>query len=131
MYSIMNNLPIQARITIRNGVIASVEPQIGGVVIDVEGQKAQRFANAWVMPGLVETHAHLLGVGMKMVGVSLSSAKSAEQCIDILKRKAIQNRGEWIVATGWNEESWTDKTMPTKELLDETFPNVPLFLQRI
>jgi predicted amidohydrolase YtcJ len=37
----------------------------------------------------------------------------------------------WLIGRGWDQNDWTETTLPTKEKLDELFPNRPVWLTRI
>lgn len=57
--------------------------------------------------------------------------------IEILRcaqnKKKIENEKEnvWICGWGWNQELWNNKEFPTKDVLDEIFPNAPIYLSRV
>jgi hypothetical protein len=41
----------------------------------------------------------------------------------------LQNDSDnWISGWGWNQELWNNKEFPTKNELDEIFPNTPVYL---
>ncbi|HYF03923.1 MAG TPA: amidohydrolase family protein, partial [Patescibacteria group bacterium] len=120
--------PIQAIITIARGRIQSIEPQFGGVTIISEAGKVE-YPGTWAMPGLVDSHAHIFGLGMKLTGLSLYTALSAEECVE----RALNHdfyHSDWINGMGWNQELWESREFPTMELLDAAFPDVPVFLTR-
>jgi predicted amidohydrolase YtcJ len=37
----------------------------------------------------------------------------------------------WLTGRGWDQNDWTNKQFPTKEKLDQLFPNRPVLLERI
>ncbi len=119
--------PIQAKIVTGGGRIKSVQPQFGTVTIATD-RGTQEFNNAWVMPGLVDAHCHFLGLGQRLNGLDLRNSSSLEECVErALKHNGM---GSWLVGAGWNEELWGGIS-PTKEILDASFPDTPVFLSRI
>jgi len=120
--------PIQATIRIERGRIQSVEPMLGGVRIISEAG-IDFYPDCWALPGFVDSHAHIFGLGSRLQGLSLYDAKSAEECVG----KAIMHpatRGGWVVGMGWNQQLWKIKEYPTFHILDAAFSDVPVYLSR-
>jgi predicted amidohydrolase YtcJ len=42
-----------------------------------------------------------------------------------------QPKGRWILGGFWDHESWPDKTLPTRALIDAVTPDNPVFVQRL
>ncbi|AFM03266.1 putative TIM-barrel fold metal-dependent hydrolase [Bernardetia litoralis DSM 6794] len=86
----------------------------------------------YILPGLIDAHAHLYWLGQKLEEADVSKAKSFDEVITILQkyREANPNK-KWIKGYGWNQNNWNPAILPTKELLDEAFPDVPVFIKRI
>ena len=38
--------------------------------------------------------------------------------------------GEWLLGRGWDQNNWGSE-FPTKEDLDSSFPNIPVYLKRV
>ncbi len=85
-----------------------------------------------ILPGIIDAHAHLYWLGQKLEEADVSKAKSFEEVITILQkyRKANPDK-KWIKGYGWNQNNWNPAILPTKELLDEAFPDIPVFIKRI
>lgn len=89
-----------------------------------------KLENCFLLPGFIDSHAHIMHTGKQLNGLNLSDCKSELECIE--KCKSYENRqGEWLIARGWNQELWENKNYPSKENLDKYFPNTPVFLTRI
>jgi predicted amidohydrolase YtcJ len=85
-----------------------------------------------VIPGLIDSHIHMLGGGASLSQVQLRLAKDKDDFIRILREYAQANPDlEWITGGRWSTESWADKTEPTKEWLDEAVPDRPVYLSRM
>mgnify|MGYP000916783275 CR=1 FL=1 len=120
--------PIQATIRIERGRIQSVEPMLGGVKI-ISETGIDFYPDCWALPGFVDSHAHILGLGSKLRGLSLYGAESAEECVGRAIMHSV-TRGGWIIGMGWNQQLWTVKQYPTKHYLDSAFEDVPVYLSR-
>lgn len=121
--------PIQAKISFTSGKIQQVEQQFGGVTIISERGEEVFYPNAWAFPGFVDSHAHIIGLGEKLHGLTLDACKSEEECVDKCLNHT-EFREEWLVGRGWNQENWSKKYFPSLETLDSAFPKTPVFLRR-
>lgn len=85
-----------------------------------------------LLPGLIDAHGHLLGLGANLMEVDLreaTSAKSAAQQVgDFISS---DSSGSWIKGRGWNQENWPDKTFPTASVLDAVVSDKPVWLTRV
>ena len=85
-----------------------------------------------IVPGLVDAHAHLLGLGNSLRNVQLQGSKSYEEVIArVVERAKTAKPGEWIEGRGWDQNLWPDKRFPTHEALTKAVPNNPVVLTRI
>jgi hypothetical protein len=85
-----------------------------------------------IVPGLADAHGHMRNLGMQEDMVNLRHAQSYEEVVELVRERS-QNTptGQWIQGRGWNQENWTDKSLPTHDLLSEAVPNHPVWLVRI
>jgi predicted amidohydrolase YtcJ len=93
-------------------------------VIDAKGKA--------VFPGLYDPHSHFMGLGQMLSQADLVGTTSYGEIIERLKyfeKKNLDN--QWLVGRGWDQNDWEVKEFPTKELLDEAFPDKPVALTRI
>lgn len=93
-------------------------------IIDLQGQ--------YVLPGLTDSHMHLIAHGLKLKSLDFSNCESALEMKQLLQQKIESTPpGEWIVGRGWNENNFDDQKIFTKEELDEMSKQHPMFLTRI
>lgn len=79
--------------------------------------------------GLHDSHVHLVLAGMYQKHVNLSSAKSEEEAIEMLRDFEERNPSDgWVIGFGWYHVFWDNKSLPTKKSLDVFFPDRPVFL---
>ena len=87
---------------------------------------------ATVIPGMIDAHAHLLGLGTSLANVKLAGSKTFEEVIQrVVERARTAKPGEWILGRGWDQNLWPDKKFPTHEALSRAVPNNPVVLSRI
>lgn len=84
-----------------------------------------------ILPGLIDAHAHLYGLGGSLQIADLVGTNSKQEVLD--KVVAFQNEKNmtFIQGRGWDQNDWEVKEFPTKEDLDALFPDVPVALRRV
>jgi predicted amidohydrolase YtcJ len=84
------------------------------------------------VPGLVDAHAHLMGLGFALMQADLVGARSKAEVLDRLVAFAANlPDGAWLLGRGWDQNDWPDKTFPTAADLDAAFPTRPVWLERV
>ncbi len=85
-----------------------------------------------ILPGLIDAHAHLYNLGLKLSRVDLDGTVSYEDVISRLQDFQEQFPDiEYIIGRGWDQNDWEVEEFPTKDTLDLLFPDVPVALTRI
>jgi len=84
-----------------------------------------------IFPGFIDAHCHFVGLAKNLQYVDLTGSGSFEEVIDRVKSFKSVLPGGWIVGRGWDQNLWTSKQFPDKQILDKTFPNQPVILIRI
>ena len=85
-----------------------------------------------MLPGLIDAHAHVVGLGQLLTQVDLTGATSLDETLQRVEQYAIENpESPWIVGRGWNQELWEDTSFPTAQDLDQVVNDRPVFLSRI
>lgn len=85
----------------------------------------------FIYPGFIDAHAHFVGYGLGLQTVNLVGTGSWEEIIDKLKAFAATNPDGWLIGRGWDQNDWTVKEFPDNKLLNELFPDRPVFLTRV
>ena len=87
------------------------------------------------VPGLIEGHAHFLGVGRGADRVDLGGARSWDEVVARVAAAADRREpGTWIEGRGWHQEKWATPPetvvdgMPVHDLLSAATPDHPVVL---
>jgi predicted amidohydrolase YtcJ len=87
------------------------------------------LGGALVMPGFIESHAHLVGLGKTKLMLDLKGLDTSK-IVDLVKKQARQQpKNTWIKGRGWDQNLWADQRFPDKSLFS-TIEN-PVYLVRV
>ena len=90
------------------------------------------FEGATIIPGIIDAHGHLLGLGQSLMNVDLMGTESKQEIIDRLQEaKSTLVEGQWLIGRGWDQNDWPVKDLPSKGDLDTAFPDTPVWLERV
>lgn len=85
-----------------------------------------------MIPGLIDAHGHLMGLGFAAMRLDLSDTRSLAEAQAKLAAFAAANPSpRWIVGGGWNQERWGLGRFPTAADIDAVVPDRPVWLERI
>ncbi|WP_213608950.1 amidohydrolase [Pseudoalteromonas sp.] len=94
----------------------------GATLIDANGKT--------LLPGLIDAHGHVIGLGENLSQLDVRGAKSVDEITDKLNEFAKGKEG-WIIGRGWNQELWSDTRFPTAADLDKVVSDRPVVLSRV
>ncbi len=92
-------------------------------VIDLKGRV--------VMPGFIDAHMHLDGLGFSLTTLDLRNVRSIEELKLKLRKYAEVVKTTWILGRGWDQELFKEKRFPTRWDLDEVVNDRPVVLTRV
>jgi predicted amidohydrolase YtcJ len=85
-----------------------------------------------IYPGFVDSHLHLMGLGLQLSRLDLSTARTSVEMREQLFVEAQQTPvGDWLIGEGWNENRWSDRKIFHRRELDAISPHHPMSLTRI
>ncbi|HEY9110369.1 MAG TPA: amidohydrolase [Rhodanobacteraceae bacterium] len=90
---------------------------------------------AFVTPGFIEGHGHLMETGASLMQVNVGRAKNWDEIVAIVKTAVAKARpGQWIVGQGWQQAKWGKVPqpnidgLPLPDSLNAASPNNPVLL---
>jgi hypothetical protein len=116
IYTVNDSIPWAEALAVKGdriykvGSNEEIEKYIGDstAIIDLNGK--------FVMPGFIDSHAHLIGIGENLVDVDLRDAQNWDEVIAAVAKAASERRpGEWIVGRGWHQEKFDPEPEPNVE----------------
>ena len=124
-------VPAPTAVAVRDGRVVWVGDDDGAMklvgdqtrVLDLDGDVA--------MPGLVDGHAHLYGIGKALAEINVRDLSDAAACAQrVVEAARLQSDG-WLQGRGWDQNLWPDKAWPTRQELDAVAPDRPVMLRRV
>ena len=89
-------------------------------------------AGKTVIPGLIDAHGHVMGLGYALMRVDLVDARDKAEVIARLRAYEKQlPPNAWLLGSGWDQNDWPEKAFPTAADLDAAFPERPVWLERV
>lgn len=96
-----------------------------------EASRVIDLAGATVIPGLVDSHTHVFGLGALLDQINLVDVATEEEAVALVVERARSvPKGEWIIGRGWDEGAWANR-YPDKALLTEAVPDHPVFMDSL
>jgi hypothetical protein len=93
-------------------------------VIDAAGRR--------VIPGLTDSHTHIVSGGFQLARLNLRDVQSKQAFIDAVTHDASAKQpGQWVRGGRWSVESWKNPESPTRHWLDPVTGDTPVFLSRM
>lgn len=93
-------------------------------VIDLQGKT--------VLPGFIDSHAHLMGLGIAKMTIDLVRASSEARIAALVaERVRTSAPGQWVRGRGWDQNLWPSKRFPSHQVLDKVSPDNPVLLIRV
>ncbi|TMO74526.1 amidohydrolase [Pseudoalteromonas sp. S3785] len=83
-----------------------------------------------LLPGLIDAHGHVIGLGDNLSQLDVRGAKSVEEITAKLEQFA-KNKQGWLLGRGWNQELWSNTRFPTAKDLDKVVNDRPVVLSRV
>ncbi|HJP97967.1 MAG TPA: amidohydrolase [Rhodanobacteraceae bacterium] len=97
--------------------------------------KVMDLHGAFVTPGFIEGHGHLMDTGEALMQVDVGRAKNWDAIVAIVKATVAKAKpGQWIVGQGWQQAKWNKVPqpnidgLPLPNSLDAVSPDNPVLL---
>ena len=123
--------PLAEAMLVRRGRIRSV-----GRLADLEmlsrGAKKVDLKGATVVPGFIDSHAHVRELGTDAVKADLVGVANTAEMVSRLEQKFPNPEPDvWLLGQGWDEGEFASNGYPDRLLLDRAFPNNPVMLESL
>jgi predicted amidohydrolase YtcJ len=128
-------LPEAQAVAIRGDRIVFVGSDADARAFAGPGTEVVDLAGRLTVPGFIEGHAHLMGLGTARLQLDLMETGSYQDLIDrVAEAVKSAEPGDWIVGRGWHQSKWDPAPEPsvrgfqTHEALSAVSPDNPVLL---
>ncbi len=84
-----------------------------------------------IYPGFIDSHAHFFDLGYYLNQVDLKNTNSLKEVIERVMSFDSENKSEFLIGRGWDQNDWINKEFPDNLLLNKEFPDKAVVLRRI
>ncbi len=131
VYTVNDDFEKVSAFAIKDGIFIA----LGDSEFILDKFKAVNYIDAGtrpVYPGFNDGHSHFMGYGLSVtVSANLVGTSSFDEVVDRVIGHQTNYPADWVLGRGWDQNDWPGQQFPTKEKLDEAFPDTPVVLRRI
>lgn len=136
IYTVNEAQPTAEAVAVKDGMILAV-----GSIAEIDKHKADDtevidLLGETMTPGLIESHAHLMGIGYNKLELDLMYVKTYDELVEkVAEAVAKAKPGDWITGRGWHQDKWIEKPekivkgFQTNDQLNEVSADNPVFLR--
>ena len=125
--------PMVSAVAVKNGIVMAVGTDEEMKALAGPATEMVDLKGAFMCPGLIDSHMHLLLLSNKLRRTDIGVAKTFKECMDIMAKAAEAKKGTdgWAMGIGFNQDDWTDcNEVPTRLDLDKACGDVPAYIER-
>ena len=125
--------PEVSAVAVKNGIVMAVGSDEEVKAMAGPATEMVDLKGAFMCPGLIDSHMHLLLLSNKLRRTDIGVAKTFRECMDIMAKAAEEKKGTngWAMGIGFNQDDWTDcNEVPTRLDLDKACGDVPAYIER-
>lgn len=130
IYTVDADMPKAASVAIRDGRFLAVG-EGPGILDRYTAQEILDAGGLTMVPGLIDAHCHFYGLGMNQQVVDLVGTTGFGEILEKLVEHHNAQPSALIIGRGWDQNDWEEKSFPTKDLLDQLFPETAVVLERV
>ncbi len=99
---------------------------------DFEVADSLDYDGRTLLPGLIDAHAHVYGLGLTQTTLDVTGVESVDAAARRIDDYARSHpHADWITGRGWNQVLWPVKAFPTAAHIDAVVNDRPVWLRRI
>lgn len=135
VYTVNKSQPNAEAVAIKNGRIIFIGTTADAKKFAGDSTETIDCKGQFVMPGFIEGHGHIHGLGESLMSLNLMNVKNWDEIVTMVADAAKKAKpGDWIIGRGWHQEKW-DKSpeknylgYPYQDQLDKVSINNPVML---
>ncbi len=130
IYTVNDAFDMAEAMAIKDGKVLAVGSN-ADIKAKYKGESSVDALGKPLYPGLIDAHAHFLRYAESLRNADLTETKSWQEVLTKIQDFAKEQPDGWLIGRGWDQNDWPGQQYPTRERLDELFPDRPVLLIRI
>lgn len=132
IYTVDDSRPVVSALAVRDGRVAFVGSEREALQLRGETTRVIDAGGQTIIPGMIDAHAHLYGLGEFLRDIDLTDTRSYEAIVSrVGERVGRTQAGRWVLGRGWDQNKWGDTRFPTHDALSRVSTNHPVVLTRV
>ncbi len=132
IHTVDPNRPGAEAVAIRGDRIVFVGSERGALNYRGRNTRVMDLKGRTVVPGFIDSHAHLAGLGDGLRILDLMGTTSYESIVDMVRDRVREVPADrWIRGRGWDQNDWADTRFPHHQALSDVSPDNPVVLRRV
>lgn len=127
----IENQPLQSTMVVKGDRIVAVGDNELISLHGKSGAEVIDLYHAFIVPGFIDNHTHLMTGGFQLTQVELRDAQTKEQFTETIQKFAEGVPVDrWITGGRWDHENWGGE-LPSKDWINEAAGDHPVFVSRL
>ena len=132
IYTVDDAHPFVQAMAVREGRVQFVGSEREALLLRGPSTRVLDARGQTIIPGMIDSHAHLFGLGTFLRNIDLTDTRSFEAILTRVGARLKETpASRWVLGRGWDQNKWGDTRFPTHDALSRVSPNNPVVLERV
>lgn len=132
IYTVDDTRPVVEAVAVAGGKVLFAGNAAGALALKNAGTKVVDLGGRTVIPGMVDAHGHVAGLGDALHIVDLTGTSSYDEVVARVAERARKiPKGQWVLGRGWDQNDWGDTRFPTHDKMTAAVPDHPVYIVRV
>ena len=107
IYTVNENMPKAEAVAVKDGKISFIGSNDEAEKYRGENTQVIDLSGQTMVPGLIESHGHIMGLGRSKRTLNLMQVKNYDELVAMVAEAVKKAEpGEWITGRGWHQSKW-------------------------
>ena len=132
IYTVDDTRPVVEAVAVALGKMLFAGNAAGALALKNASTKVVDLGGRTVIPGMVDAHGHVSGLGDALHIVDLTGTSSYDEVVARVAERARKiPKGQWVLGRGWDQNDWGDTRFPTHDKMTAAVPDHPVYIVRV
>ena len=132
IYTVDDTRPVVEAVAVSKGKVLFAGNATGAMALKGAATRVVDLGGRTVIPGMVDAHGHVSGLGDALHIVDLTGTSSYDEVVArVAERAKSMPKGQWVLGRGWDQNDWGDTRFPTHDKMTAAVPDNPVYIVRV